>query len=60
MNRDEIRYMLQQVKAAGFRRADTLVNCGLHFALDKVFSDSLGSIMALERGTIYSFINREG
>jgi hypothetical protein len=39
---------------------DTSVNCGLHFALDKVFSDSLGSIMALERGTIYSFINREG
>jgi ubiquinone/menaquinone biosynthesis C-methylase UbiE len=60
MSHDEIRYMLQQVKVAGFKRADTLVNCGLHFALDKVFSDSLGSIMALERGTIYSFINREG
>ena len=60
MNRDEIRYMLQQVKAAGFRRADTLVNCGLHFALDKVFSDSLESIADLERGTIYNFINLKG
>jgi hypothetical protein len=39
---------------------DTSVNCGLHFALDKVFSDSLGSIMALERGTIYNYINRKG
>lgn len=60
MRRDEIRYMLQQVKAAGFKRADTLINCGLHFTIDKVFSDSPESITGLERGTIYSFINRKG
>lgn len=59
MNHGEIRYMLQQVKAAGFKRADTLVNCGLHFALDKVFSDSLESITDLERGSVYNFINRK-
>ena len=59
MNHDEIRYMLQQVKTAGFKRTETLVNCGLHFALDKVFSDSLESITDLERGTIYNFINRK-
>jgi len=58
MNRDETRSMLQQAKAAGFKRADTLVNCGLHFALDKVFSDSPESITDLERDTIYNFINR--
>ena len=39
---------------------DTSVKCGLHFALDKVFSDGLESLMALERGTIYNFINRKG
>ncbi len=39
---------------------NTSVNCGLRFTLDKVFSDSLESIMTLERGTIYNFINRKG
>ena len=58
MNHDEIRYMLHQVKAAGFKRTDTLVNCGLHFALDKVFSDEPASIAELERGTIYNFTKR--